>query len=256
MFELKGKVAVVTGSARGIGRAIAAGLAGQGAAVVIADLDREAAEATATQIESECNARVLAVETDVTDLDSVTRMTAKAIESFGGIDILVNNAGWDRIRPFMNTTPDFWDKVIAINYRGVLNTVYAAVPVLSDRKSGVIINIGSDAALVGSMGEAVYSGAKGAVISFSKSLARELARNRIRVNVVCPGPTETPLIDDMKAADSFAEKVLGNIDKAVPLKRMGKPGDIVGAVVFLASDAAAYITGQVLSVSGGLTMSS
>lgn len=256
MFDLKGKAALVTGGARGIGKAIAAGLAVHGAAIAIADLNLTEAEETASAIASEHGVKTLAIETDVTDFKSVSAMTATVIESFGQIDILINNAGWDRIRPFMQTSPDFWEKVIAINYKGVLNTVYAVAAEMIRRDGGKIVNIGSDSALVGSMGEAVYSGAKGAVISFSKSMARELARNRITVNVICPGPTRTQLIDDMMAADDFAGKVLGSIDKAIPLKRMGRPEDIVGAAVFLASNAADYITGQVISVSGGLTMSS
>ncbi len=255
MFELTGKTAVVTGGARGIGKAISTTLAKQGASVAVADLNPREAADTVSVIKS-AGGNAMAVETDVTDLESVKAAVKKVTEELGAIDILVNNAGWDRIMPFIKTTPDFWDKVIAINYRGVLNTVYAVAEGMMAKNSGKIINISSDAALVGSMGEAVYAGAKGAIVSFSKSMAREFARNKINVNVVCPGPTETPLIDDMKAADDFAVKVLGNIDKAIPLKRLGRPEDIAAAVIFLASDAADYITGQVLSVSGGLSMSS
>lgn len=255
MFELTGKTAVVTGGARGIGKAISTTLAKQGASVAVADLNPREAADTVSVIKS-AGGNAMAVETDVTDLESVKAAVKKVTEELGAIDILVNNAGWDRIMPFIKTTPDFWDKVIAINYGGVLNTVYAVAEGMMAKNSGKIINISSDAALVGSMGEAVYAGAKGAIVSFSKSMAREFARNKINVNVVCPGPTETPLIDDMKAADDFAVKVLGNIDKAIPLKRLGRPEDIAAAVIFLASDAADYITGQVLSVSGGLSMSS
>lgn len=255
MFDLSGKTAVVTGAGRGIGKAIAGALYEQGAFVVFADIKgNDAASAAA---EFDCSgSRSVSVQTDVTDYDSVVRMKDLVTGRTGSIDILVNNAGWDRIRPFMKTTPEFWDHVISVNYKGVLNTVRVVGGTMAEHNRGRIINIASDAALVGSMGEAAYSGAKGAVISFSKSMARELARNGVTVNVVSPGPAETPLIDDMKAADDFAGKVLGNIDRAIPLKRMARPEDIAPAVVFFASEEAGYITGQVLSVSGGLTMSS
>jgi 2-hydroxycyclohexanecarboxyl-CoA dehydrogenase len=253
MFELTGKTAIVTGGARGIGKGISMALAKQGANVAIADLLLDAAQETADEIRK-TGTKALAVKTDIADLTSVKSMVEKVKSEFGQIDILVNNAGWDRMKPFMKTAPDFWDKVININFKGVLNTVYAVAEGMIAQNSGRIINIASDAARVGSMGESVYSGAKGAVLSFSKTLARELARNSVTVNVLCPGPTPTPLLDDMKAEDSFADKVLSSMDKIIPLKRMGKPEDIASAVVFLASDEAGFITGQVLSVSGGLTM--
>jgi 2-hydroxycyclohexanecarboxyl-CoA dehydrogenase len=253
MFELTGKTAIVTGGARGIGKGISMALARQGAHVVIADLLMDAAQETAAEIRK-TGVNALAVQTDIADLGSVKSMVEKVKTEFGKIDILVNNAGWDRMKPFLKTTPDFWDKVININFKGVLNTVYATADDMIARNSGRIINIASDAARVGSMGESVYSGAKGAVLSFSKTLARELARNSVTVNVLCPGPTPTPLLDDMKAEDSFADKVLSSMDRIIPLKRMGTPDDIAAAVVFLASDEAGFITGQVLSVSGGLTM--
>jgi 2-hydroxycyclohexanecarboxyl-CoA dehydrogenase len=213
----------------------------------------DAAQETAAEIR-QTGAKALAMQTDIANLESVKSMVENVKSEFGQIDILVNNAGWDRMKPFMKTTPDFWNKVININFKGVLNTVYAVAEGMIAQNSGRIINIASDAARVGSMGESVYSGAKGAVLSFSKTLARELARNSVTVNVLCPGPTPTPLLDDMKAEDSFADKVLSSMDKIIPLKRMGKPEDIAAAVVFLASDEAGFITGQVLSVSGGLTM--
>jgi 2-hydroxycyclohexanecarboxyl-CoA dehydrogenase len=253
MFELTGKTAIVTGGARGIGKGISMTLARQGANVVIADLLLDAAQETAAEI-MKTGSNAMAVQTDIADLASVKTMVEKAKSEFGKIDILVNNAGWDRMKPFLKTTPDFWDKVININFKGVLNTVYAVAEGMIAQNSGRVINIASDAARVGSMGESVYSGAKGAVLSFSKTLARELARNSVTVNVLCPGPTPTPLLDDMKAEDSFADKVLSSMDKIIPLKRMGTPDDIASAVAFLASDEAGFITGQVLSVSGGLTM--
>jgi 2-hydroxycyclohexanecarboxyl-CoA dehydrogenase len=253
MFELKDRVAIVTGGARGIGKGISGTLAAQGAKVAIADLILEEAEKNVVEIERG-GGTSMAVQTDITDLEQVKAMVARVRETYGPVDILVNNAGWDRIELFMKTTPDFWDKIIAINYRGVLNCIYSVVEDMMSRNSGKIISIGSDAGRVGSMGEAVYAGAKGAIIAFSKSLARELARYKINVNVICPGPTPTPMVEEMMEEGEFARKILSSIDKIVPLKRMGTPEDIANAVVFLASDEAAFITGQVLSVSGGLSM--
>jgi 2-hydroxycyclohexanecarboxyl-CoA dehydrogenase len=165
----------------------------------------------------------------------------------------VNNAGWDEIRFFLQTTPGFWDKVIAINFKGVLNTTYAVLPFMVEKKNGAIVNVASDAGRVGSSGEAVYAGCKAGVIAFSKTIAREHARDNIRVNVVCPGPTQTPLFENLKK-DETGAKILSSMDKFIPLRRLGKPEDIAPAVAFFASDEASFITGQVLSVSGGLTM--
>jgi 2-hydroxycyclohexanecarboxyl-CoA dehydrogenase len=176
-----------------------------------------------------------------------------AVDRFGGLDILVNNAGWDRLMPFLKSTPDLWDRIIAINYVGVLNACYAVLPHLKARGHGAIVNISSDSARVGSLGEAVYSGAKAAVVAFSKTLAREHARDGIRVNVVCPGLVDTPLLEEIKG-EEFGGKVLGAVTGAIPLKRLGQPAEIAPVVAFLASDGAGYITGQVMSVNGGLTM--
>jgi 2-hydroxycyclohexanecarboxyl-CoA dehydrogenase len=253
MFELKDRVAIVTGGARGIGKGITRALAAQGARVAIADLILKEAEKNVSEIEREGGVST-AIQTDITDLEQVKAMVARVKELYGPVDILVNNAGWDRIELFMKTTPDLWDRIIAINYRGVLNCIYSVVDDMMSRNSGKIISISSDAGRVGSMGEAVYAGAKGAIIAFSKSLARELARYKINVNVICPGPTPTPLVEEMMEEGDFARKVLSSIDKIVPLKRMGAPEDVAHAVVFLASDEASFITGQVLSVSGGLSM--
>lgn len=255
MFELKDKTIMVTGGAQGIGKAISTALARQGARVAIADIDGTAAGKTVDELKQQSLA-AMAVQTDITDLEKVRQSVTKVKEEFGSIDVLVNNAGWDRMIPFIDTTPDFWDKVIDINYKGVLNCVYAVIHEMIEKNSGKIINISSDAARVGSSGEAVYAGAKGAVISFSKSLAREVARNQITVNVICPGPTDTPLTQQMQAESEFAQKVLSKMDKVIPLKRMGTPEEIAAAVVFFASKEADFITGQTLSVSGGLTMAS
>jgi 2-hydroxycyclohexanecarboxyl-CoA dehydrogenase len=253
MFELTEKVAVVTGGARGLGRSLSMTLAKQGAKVVIADVLVEEARKTAQDI-VQVGGQATAVTTDVTDLNSIKSMLDRVHAVYGLVDVLVNNAGWDKMSPFSETTPAFWDKVIAINYKGVLNCVYAVMGDMVARNSGKIINIASDAGRVGSSGEAVYSGAKGAVIAFSKAMARELARNQVNVNVVCPGPLETPLTEEMKQESALAVKIFASMDKIIPLRRMGMPQDIAGAVVFLASEEAAFITGQVLSVSGGLTM--
>lgn len=254
MFELKEKTALVTGGALGIGKAVSTALAMQGARVAIADIDEAAAGQTADLI-SQNKGTAMSVLTDITDIEKVKEAVSAVKKRFGEIDILVNNAGWDRMIPFVETTPEFWDKVIDINYKGVLNCVYAVIHDMIERNSGKIISIGSDAARVGSTGESVYAGAKGAVISFSKSLAREVARNQITVNVVCPGPTDTPMTRQMQEESDFAKKILSKMDKVIPLKRTGSPEDVASAVVFLASKEADFITGQTLSVSGGLTMS-
>ena len=252
-MNLQGKTAMVTGGARGIGRAIVEQLAEAGADVVIGDFRQDEAQATANEIQKATGRQVRAVRADVTDLKQVEALRDAALKAFGKIDILVNNAGWDRLMPFLKTTPDLWDKIIAVNYKGVIHTCYAVLPHMAERKQGSIVNISSDSARVGSMGEAIYSGSKAAVVAFSKTLAREHARDNIRVNVICPGLADTPLLDEIQQ-DPFGQKVLGSIVNFVPLKRLAQADDIAPLVVFLASDAAGYITGQVTSVNGGLTM--
>jgi 2-hydroxycyclohexanecarboxyl-CoA dehydrogenase len=252
-MNLAGKTAIVTGGARGIGRAIVEQLTQAGADVVIGDFRLDEAQATASDIQKASGRQVRAVRADVTDLKQVEALRDAALEAFGKIDILVNNAGWDRLMPFLKTTPEHWDKIIAVNYKGVIHTCYAVLPHMAERKQGSIVNISSDSARVGSMGEAIYSGAKAAVVAFSKTLAREHARDNIRVNVVCPGLADTPLLSEIQQ-EPFGQKVLGSIVNFVPLKRLAKPEDIAPLVVFLASEAAGYITGQVTSVNGGLTM--
>ncbi len=250
---LRDKAAIVTGGARGIGRAIALALAKESADVMIGDLLLEEATAAAKDIQQQTGRRIAAVRTDVTKLEDARALCDAALEKFGKIDILVNNAGWDRLLPFLKTTPELWERIIAVNYLGVIHTCHAVLPHMVERKQGSIINISSDSARVGSLGEAIYSGAKAAVVAFSKTLAREHARDNIRVNVICPGLAETPLLEELQQ-EEFGRKILGSIVNAVPLKRLGKPEDIAPMVVFLASEAAGYITGQVTSINGGLTM--
>lgn len=252
--DLSGKAALVTGGARGIGRAIVEALAQAGADVAILDFRLPEAEAAAREISQTTGRKVIAVQADVTRLEEVQKAVAEALQRLGKLDILVNNAGWDRLMPFLKTTPELWDRVIGVNYRGVIHTCYAVLPHMKERKQGSIVNVSSDSARVGSLGEAIYSGAKAAVIGFSKTLAREHARDNVRINVVCPGLAETPLLEEMQQADDFTRKILGAVVNAIPLKRLGKPEEIAPMVLFFASEAARYVTGQVVSVNGGLTM--
>lgn len=253
MFKLEGSLALVTGAGRGIGLAIARTLAGQGARVVLTDVDEKAVASEAERLKLE-GKEALAFKMDVTDLDAVRAVGDRLEKDLGGVDIFVSNAGFDRIIPFLETTPEFWDKIIAINYKGLLNGAYVFLPQMIKKNKGKLIAISSDAARVGSTGESVYAGTKGAVIAFCKTLAREYARNNVCVNVVCPGPTETPLVSDMSEESEMARKVFSSMERIIPLRRMAKPQDIANAVAFFASSEADYITGQVLSVSGGLTM--
>ena len=249
-MRLAGKTTLVTGAARGIGASIATRLAAEGAHVAIGDLDAPAAEKLAAQLWTD-GQPCLGHQLDVSDLDSVQAMVRHVEAELGPIDILVNNAGIDRIQPFLESEPDTWDRLLAVNLRGTIAMCHAVATLMSERGSGRIVNIASDAGRVGSSGETVYSGTKGGVIAFSKSLARELARSGVTVNVVCPGPTDTALLDQVAEA---SQKLYDSLALAIPLRRIATPNDIAPAVAFFASDDAAYITGQTLSVSGGLTM--
>ena len=242
------RIALVTGAAKGIGAAIAQELANQGHRVAVADIDDDGASATAARVGG------LAVHLDVTDGASVAQAVATVQEQLGPIEILVNNAGWDEFRPFLETDEDFWDRIIELNFTGTLRTCRAVVPGMVERQYGRVVNLGSDAARVGSSLEAVYSGAKGAVVAFTKTLAREVARHGVTANTVCPGPTETPLLTGMLGSDDTSTKMVEALKRAIPMRRLGKPEDVAAAVAFLASDQAGFITGQTLSVSGGLTM--
>jgi Dehydrogenases with different specificities (related to short-chain alcohol dehydrogenases) len=251
--DLKDKSAVVTGGARGIGRAVVQALAEAGADVVIGDLRLEDANRTATEISESCHRRVVAVQTDVTKREDGEKLRDEALRLFGRIDVLVNCAGWDRLLPFLKTTPDLWQKVFAINFLGVANTCHVILPHMVERKQGAIVNISSDTGLIGSFGEAIYASSKAAIMAFSKTIAREHARDNIRVNVVSPGLCDTPLIEEMRA-DEFTGKILGSIVNFIPMKRLGRADEIAPLVLFLASNAASYITGQVYSINGGLNM--
>ena len=247
------RVAFVSGGGRGIGRAIAIELARTGHAVAIGDLRTSEARDTAGVIEAH-GERALAVALDVTDAASVADAVAVATESLAPIDVLVNNAGWDELRPFLETDEPFWDRIIEVNYKGCLRMTKAVLPGMVERNWGRIVNIGSDAGRVGSSLESVYSGAKGAMIAFTKTIAREAARNGVTANSVCPGPTETPMLAEITGGEQGA-KVIEAMRRAVPMKRLGRPEDVAAAVAFFASEQAGFITGQTLSVSGGLTMS-
>jgi 2-hydroxycyclohexanecarboxyl-CoA dehydrogenase len=245
MDRLTGKTAIVTGAGQGIGKAIAGKLAAEGAFVVVTDVDEPGADETASAL-----ANAIAIRADVTDRRSVQAMVEEVVRQFGRVDVLVNNAGWDKASPFVDSEPADWDRAIAVNLYGVLHTCKAVLPIMAGQGGGAVVNLGSDAGRVGSSGEAVYSAAKGGVIAFTKSLAREMARHQVRVNCVCPGPTDTALFA------SFAGPGLREaLTKAIPFRRLGQPADVANVVAFLASDEASFVTGQTVSVSGGLTMS-
>ncbi len=247
MKGLAGRTVLVTGGASGIGRAICERLAQEGARVAIADIDVVGAHKAAGEI----GHGVIGVALDVTDDESVKAGVGEAIARLGRVDALVNNAGWDKVEPFVNARTETWDKVLAINLRGPIAVTRAVLDGMIERRAGWIVSISSDAGRVGSSGEVVYSAAKAGVIGFSKALAREVARHDIHVNVICPGPTNTPLLASVGADNPNLVQALA---KAVPLRRIGEPDDIAGAVAFLLSDDARFITGQTLSVSGGMSM--
>lgn len=246
---LEGRAVLVTGAGSGIGRAIAVRLAAAGAAVAATDLVLAAAEETARL----AGGTTFALQLDVTSTESVRGAVEAAHARLGRIDGLVNNAGWDRIEPFLESSPETWDRVIAINLRGLINCCHAVLPHMIESGGGRVVSISSDAGRVGSTGEAVYSACKAGIIGFSKTLAREMARHQINVNVVCPGPTRTPLLEAVTSGDQ-GERVIQAMVRSVPWRRLGEPEEIAGAVAFFLSDDAGFVTGQVLSVSGGLTM--
>ena len=248
MKGLSGKTVLVTGGGGAIGGALCRRFAEAGARVLVADRNAEAAQRVATEVQG----RALAF--DISDYAAAKAALEGAGPGAGEIDVLVNNAGWDRFQNFIDMDPADWEQLIAINLRGPLNMQHLVVPGMVRRGRGRVINISSDAARVGSSGESVYSACKGGILSFSKTLARELARKGVTVNVVCPGPTDTPILRGFAGEGESGQKVMDALVRAIPMKRVGQPDDVPGIVAFLASDEAAYITGQVISVSGGLTM--
>ena len=237
------KTVLVTGGGGAIGSAICRRFAKENFKILVADRNREAAERVAAAVGGK------AVVFDISRYDEV-----KAAVAGEAIDVLVNNAGWDRFQNFVETDPKDWEALIDINLRGPLNMHHLVIPQMLARGSGRVVNISSDAARVGSSGESVYSACKGGIIAFSKTLAREVARKGITVNVVCPGPTDTPILRGFLGEGEAGKKVYDALVRAIPMKRVGQPDDIPGIVAFLASDEAGFITGQVISVSGGLTM--
>ena len=247
MGDLDGRVALVTGGAGGIGRAICRALAAQGATIAVCDVDG----AAAAQAAGDLGEGHGAFQTDISDSGAVAAVVAQAAHELGPIGILVNNAGIDKIERFVDSTEATWRAIVEVNYLGTVIVTRAVLDSMLEQRYGRIINIGSDAGRVGSSGEVVYSGTKGAIISFGKALAREVAAKGITVNTVCPGPTDTALLQQV--AD-HSPGMFDALAKAVPMKRIGTPEDIAPAVAFFAGPGAAYITGQTLSVSGGLTM--
>jgi 2-hydroxycyclohexanecarboxyl-CoA dehydrogenase len=249
MRGLQSKTIMVTGGGGGIGGATCRRFAAAGAKVAVLDRNLDAAKATADAIAAS-GGTALAVACDITRREDVDAAVAKTESGLGAIDVLVNNAGWDIFKPFTKTQPIDWERLIAINLTGALHMHHAVLPGMVARKAGRIINIASDAARVGSSGEAVYAACKGGLVAFSKTIAREHARHGITVNVVCPGPTDTALFADYKEGAGDPVKLEEAFRRAIPLGRIGQPDDLPGAILFFASDDAGYITGQVLTMAG------
>lgn len=245
-MNFKDKVIVVTGAASGIGRATVEAFAAAGGRVVLTDVAVAQGEAAAAELASVGDVRFM--QLDVTDRASAEALAARIEAELGRLDVLVNAAGWDIIQPFMDNTPEYWAKIVSLNFMGPVQVTRALLPLLFASGSGRVVNVSSDAGRVGSFGETVYAGAKGGVIAFTKSLAREVTRKGVRVNCVCPGPTDTPLFA------SQSEKMREALTNAIPMKRVAKPSEVADAILYFASDRSSFVTGQVLSVSGGLTM--
>jgi 2-hydroxycyclohexanecarboxyl-CoA dehydrogenase len=246
-MKLDGKTAVISGAASGIGRATAETFARAGAHVILADLNEKDGEAAAAALRAGGHGADF-LRVDLTDAASIEALRSAALARRDRVDIVANVAGWGKTEPFVKNTPDFWRKIVDLNLLGTIFLTRAFLDPMIERRAGKIVNVASDAGRVGSLGESVYSGTKGGVIAFTKGLAREMARFDINVNCVCPGPTDTPLMAAVpdKLKDAFAN--------ATPMRRLAKPAEVADAILFFASERSAFVTGQVLSVSGGLTM--
>lgn len=244
------RMAFITGAGSGIGREISKKLASRNINVIVADINLKNAEETVSLIEkSGFEAR--AVHCDVTKLEIVKKAVEESVNYYHRIDILVNNAGWDKVEPFLKSDPSTWKRIIDINLLGQIHTSKEILPLMIENGYGKVVNIASDAARVGSSGEAVYSAAKGGVIAFTKTIAREMARHKLNINCIAPGPADTPLFQEI---GSYNEGIAGALEKAIPFRRLAQPEDIASAVAYFVSEEAGYITGQTLSVNGGLTM--
>ena len=244
------KVAFITGAGRGIGREIARTLASRGMDIIVTDVNIDNANETVSIVEKE-GGKAVAVYCDVTKLESVQEAVGASLAHFEKIDVLVNNAGWDKVEPFLKSEPSTWKLIMDINMMGQIHTCKEILPVMIKNGYGKVINIASDSGRVGSSGEAVYSAAKGGVIAFTKTMAREMARHKINVNCISPGPSNTPLFEEI---GSYNEGIAAALEKAIPFRRLAQPSDIANGVAFLASEEADYVTGQTLSVNGGLAM--
>ena len=253
MKRYENQTAIVTGGGGGIGSATCRRLAREGAKVAVFDRNLEAAQKVVAEITA-AGGQAAAFDCDITDRASMDAAVAATQAQLGPVAVLVNNAGWDVFKPFTKTVPAEWDRLIAINLTGALHMHHAVLPGMAERKKGRIVNVASDAARVGSSGEAVYAACKGGLVALTKALAREHARHGITLNVVCPGPTDTALLAGVAEGAGNPEKLLEAFTRAIPLGRLGQPDDLASAIAFFASADAGFITGQVLSVSGGLTM--
>ena len=253
MANFEGKTVIVTGGGGGIGGATSKRFAKDGTKVAVFDMNVEAAQKVVDEIKA-AGGVAQAFKCNITDRAEVDAAVAAAEAALGPIAVLVNNAGWDVFKPFVKTVPAEWDKLIAINLTGALHMLHAVLPGMAERKYGRIVNVASDAARGGSSGEAVYSACKGGLVALSKTLAREHARQSITVNVVCPGPTDTALLAGVAEGARDPAKLIEAFKSAIPLGRLGQPDDLASAIAFFGSDDAGFITGQVISVSGGLTM--